>query len=105
MKKIYKQLLAGLLAILMVFTSIGNNVYADILLDNGSEKNKEILSELEGIALLKDVLGEDVSDEDLQKYYEILQNYGLLDSDGSEIKNWDIWLDGKKVTLDEIKHS
>ena len=45
MKKIYKQLLAGLLAILMVFTSIGNNVYADILLDNGSEKNKEILSE------------------------------------------------------------
>lgn len=87
MKKIYKQLLAGLLAILMVFTSIGNNVYADILLDNGSEKNKEILSELEGIALLKDVLGEDVSDEDLQKYYEILQNYGLLDSDGSEIKN------------------
>lgn len=103
MKKIYKQLLAGLLAILMVFTSIGNNVYADILLDNGSEKNKEILSELEGIALLKDVLGEDVSDEDLQKYYEILQNYGLLDSDGSEIKNWDIWLDGKKVTLDEIK--
>lgn len=103
MKKIYKQLLAGLLAILMVFTSIGSNVYADILLDNGSEKNKEILSELEGIALLKDVLGEDVSDEDLQKYYEILQNYGLLDSDGSEIKNWDIWLDGKKVTLDEIK--
>ena len=100
MKKIYKQLLAGLLAILMVLTSIGNNVYADILLDNGSEKNKEILSELEGIALLKDVLGEDVSDEDLQRYYEILQNYGLLDSDGSEIKNWDIWLDGKKVTLD-----
>lgn len=97
MKKIYKQLLAGLLAILMVFTSIGNNVYADILLDNGSEKNKEILSELEGIALLKDVLGEDVSDEDLQKYYEILQNYGLLDSDGSEIKNWDIWLDGKRL--------
>lgn len=102
-RKMCKRLLSGFMAVVMLFSTLYTSSAYASLTSNSPQTNKQILSELEGIGMLKDVLGEKVTDEELQEYYKILQNYGLLDENGSEVNEWDIWLDGEQVTLDDIK--
>lgn len=64
------------------------------LLDNGPDYNQEILAQLTEICGSKD---------EAARYYAMLQQYGLLDEDGSVIDNWTIYYNGEEVTLAQIK--
>ena len=63
------------------------------LLDNDPAYNQEILEQLKGIV---------GSEEEAERYYAVLEQYGLLDEDGSVKESWTIYMDGEEVTLDEI---
>ena len=93
MKCLWRQWIAGLLAVVMVFTMLPMTVFAS-LLENDPEMNQEILEQL------KDIVG---SDEEAEQYYELLQHYGLLDEDGTVKESWEILYHGEEITLEEIE--
>ena len=92
MKKRFR-ILSVLLAVILFVQTIPVTALA-ALTDNSAEKNQEIL------AALEDISGSEASAE---QYYALLEQYGLLDEDGTPSTSWEIWMDGKEVSLDDIK--
>ena len=88
-----KRLLAVILAALMLFTAVPMGALAAIT-QNTPEYNKEILNALTGLV---------GSETEAQDYYEVLQNYGLLDEDGNAVESWSIMMDGEEITADELR--
>ena len=91
--QIWKRLLAMVLAVIMSVAMLPTAAYA-ALLDNGSDENREILSQL------REICG---SQEEAERYYDLLQQYNLLDEDGSAVEHWSITMDGEEITLDELR--
>ena len=52
------------------------------------------------LAQLQEICG---SEDEAERYYGLLQQYGLLDEDGNAIDSWVITMDGEDVTLDELR--
>ncbi len=97
MRSMWKRIMAVILCTAMIVTMLPQGSFgrasAASLLENTPEYNQEILDALSGI----------VGSEDAEEYYRRLQQYGLIDENGNVLDNWDIELDGKKVTIDEIR--
>lgn len=88
-----RRLLSFLLCICMVITMLPATAYA-ALLDNEPATNREILAQLEAIC---------GSEEEAERYYALLQQYGLLDEDGSVMDSWTITMDGADVKLSDLR--
>lgn len=93
MKQNFKRFLAVLLTVLLLFSCVPTFALAS-LLNNDSAQNKEILN------ALTDVIG---SETEAETYYNVMEQYGLLDEDGNLAENWSIEMNGKDVTLDELR--
>ncbi len=93
MKHLCRKFVSMLLSVLLCVQMLPTAALA-ALTDNSPEYNRDILSALEKIVGSEDEAG---------RYYAVLEQYGLLDEDGSMSEDWDIWLDGKQVTLSEIE--
>ena len=91
--QIWKRLLAMVLAVIMSVAMLPTAAYA-ALLDKGPDENREILSQL------REICG---SQEEAERYYDLLQQYNLLDEDGSAVEHWSITMDGEEITLDELR--
>ena len=92
-KHCVKRVLALLLTAVMLCTMLPAAALA-ALLDNTPAYNGEIL------AALTDLVG---SEDEAERYYDVLERYGLLDEDGSVAECWTIEMDGQELTLDELK--
>ena len=88
-----RRLLSFLLCICMVITMLPATAYA-ALLDNEPATNREILAQLKAIC---------GSEEEAERYYALLQQYGLLDEDGSVMDSWTITMDGADVKLSDLR--
>ena len=88
-----KRLLAVILAVLMLFTTFPAAALA-ALIDNDPAYNREILD------ALTEVAGSEDAAED---FYKLMQQYNLLDEDGNAVESWSIRMDGKNMTLDELR--
>lgn len=64
------------------------------VLDRSPGENQAILSQLESIV---------GSEDEAERYYALLQQYGLLDQDGRAVDEWSIELDGEQVDLAKIR--
>lgn len=93
MKKNAKRFLAILMTAVMLATVFPTYVFAS-LTDNDPAYNREILE------TLKEIAG---SEDEAQKYYTALQEYGFLDEDGNLIESWTIEYHGKEITPDELR--
>ena len=91
--RFWQRLVSGLLTVVMLVGLLPTTALA-ALLDNSPAYNQEILSQLEQIV---------GSEEEAQAYYEILQRYNLLDEDGNAVTSWKIRMDGKDLTLDQLR--
>lgn len=88
-----RRLLSFLLCICMVLTMLPATAFA-ALLDNDPAYNREILAQL------REICG---SEEEAERYYALLQQYGLLDEDGSAVDSWTVTMDGQEVTLADLR--
>lgn len=87
-----KKVLCMILALLLI---LGSPIQALAgLLENSPERNQKILSELQGITGSK---------EEAKKYYGLLQKYNLLDEKGNPVEKWAIRMDGRDITLSELR--
>ena len=93
MRQSWKRFLAGILTVVMMGTILPTTAFA-ALLDNGAEKNQAILAELEEIC---------GSAQEARRYYDLLEQYNLLDEDGRLMESWSITMDGEEVTLEELR--
>lgn len=93
MKKLWKRVTAALLCVMMTAMVLPTAAFAS-LLGNDSATNAEIL------AALEEICG---SEEEAELYYAMLRQYDLLDEDGNAIEDWEITMNGKSVTLEEIR--
>ena len=91
MKKI-SRIIALFMVVLMIFTMIPSYAMAS-LFDNSPEYNKEILS------TLKNVVG---SDQEAEKYYSVMSQFGLLDDNGKLVENLHAEIDGKEYSNKEL---
>ena len=82
-----------ILCICMVITVLPVQAFA-ALLDNDPAENRAILAQLQEIC---------GSEDEAERYYGLLQQYGLLDEDGNAIDSWVITMDSEDVTLDELR--
>ncbi len=101
MRNLWKRIIAILLCTVMIVTLLPQDMFggtgkasAASLLENSPEYNREILD------MLTDIVG---SEAEAEEYYNRLQQYGLMDEDGNLLYNWDIEMDGRKITIDEIR--
>ncbi len=92
-KQVCKRLIAMMLAVVMTVSLLPTAVFAS-LLDNQPAYNREILSQLREICGSKD---------GAERYYGLLQDYHLLEEDGSAVEHWAITMDGKEMTLAELR--
>ena len=92
-KQVCKRLIAMMLAVVMTVSLLPTAVFAS-LLDNQPAYNREILSQL------REICG---SKEEAERYYDLLQDYHLLEEDGSAVEHWAITMDGKEMTLAELR--
>lgn len=90
-KKFYR-IIAVFMAILMIFTSVPAYAMAS-LFDNSPEYNREILEALESVVN---------SEEEAEKYYSVMEQYGLFNEDGSLVENLHAVIDGKEYTNEEL---
>lgn len=88
-----RRILAFLMAILMLFMQLPVPALA-ALIDNEPEYNQEILSELTRLS---------GSQKEGEQYYALLEKYGLLNEDGRVMESWTVTMDGKDITLNEIR--
>lgn len=93
MRQSWKRFLAGILTVVMMGTILPTTAFA-ALLDNGAEKNQAILAELEELC---------GSAQEARRYYDLLEQYNLLDEDGRLMEAWSITMDGEEVTLEELR--
>jgi|GEM_PF-1783883 len=92
MKFAAKRFISIILVIVMCMQALPVTVFA-ALIDNDPEYNEEILD------ALTDLVG---SEDEAERYYALLDHYGLLDEDGNLSESWEIWMDGEQVTLEDI---
>ena len=90
-RMIGRRAVAALLALMLSVMPV--SAYA-ALRDDAPAYNEEILSALEQIA---------GSEAGGKEYYAALQKYDLLDEDGDPVESWSIRMEGKKVTLEELR--
>lgn len=88
-----KKFVAAFLAATLVFNCVPTQAIAAVI-NNNPAVNEEILGEL------KELVG---SEDEAQTYYELLQQYNLLDEDGNMVESWEIRMDGEDITLDELR--
>ena len=91
----WKRVVAVVLSALLLFNATPVPVLASIV-SNLPRENEQILSELEAIA---------GSQDEAERYYDLMERYGLLDEDGNAVESWEIQMDGRDVTLDEIRET
>ena len=91
MKKL-NRLTAMFLVVIMLLTMLPAAAMAS-LLDNSAEYNEEILNALE------DLLG---SENEARQYYSVMEQYGLLDEDGSLVDDLTATIDGKEYNKEEL---
>lgn len=89
----WKRVCACLMTAVMLFNACPVAAMASVL-DRSPGENREILSQLERIA---------GSEDEAERYYALLQQYGLLDQDGHTVDEWSIELDGEQVDLAKIR--
>lgn len=89
----WKRIVVAVLTALLLFDASPIPAMASVL-SNAPAENEQILSELGSIA---------GSADEAERYYELMERYGLLDEDGNPVESWTIQMDGKDVTLDEIR--
>ena len=96
MKRRGKRLLSLLMAMVMTLMLIPTTAWASFgdLLTRDAAYNAEILAALEQVA---------GSEDAAKQYYEILQQYNLLDEDGNTVDSWSITMDGEDITLDQLR--
>ncbi len=92
MKKVTNRIISLILSVIISIQLLPLTSMA-ALIDNTPEYNQEILD------ALVDIVG---SEDEAALYYELLDRYGLLDEDGNMMESWEIWMDGKQVSLDDI---
>ncbi len=95
MKKLTTRLISIVLALVFCVQMLPLPAMA-ALLDNDPAYNQEILN------ALTEIVG---SEDEAERYYALLDHYGLLDEDGNLSESWEIWMDGKQVTLEEIREA
>ena len=93
MKKRITKIFAILLALLMLMPVLPVSAFAS-LLRNDAGYNKQILRELTEAA---------GSEDEAQAFYDVMENYGLLDEDGNLLESWPIQLHGRDITLDKLR--
>ncbi|HIR91683.1 MAG TPA: S-layer homology domain-containing protein [Candidatus Limicola stercorigallinarum] len=89
----WKRIVVAVLTALLLFDASPIPAMASVL-SNAPAENEQILSELGSIA---------GSEDEAERYYELMERYGLLDEDRNPVESWTIQMDGKDVTLDEIR--
>lgn len=97
MKKRWKRWIAGLLTAVMLVTMLPTAALA-ALWENSSSHNREIL------AALEELCG---SEDEARYYYDLLDEYGLLEEDGDLFTNWSgvitIQEDSTPLTISEVR--
>lgn len=94
MKRIWKQVLAGIMTAVMLLGLLPTAAYASIgqLIANGAVQNAALLE------TLRQMYGEDA-----EAYLAVLEQYGLVDEDGNLITDEKIVVDGAAYTLAELE--
>lgn len=97
MRKNWKRWIAGLLTAVMLVTMLPTAAFA-ALWDNSASHNREIL------AALEELCG---SEDEARYYYDLLDEYGLLEEDGDLFTNWSgvitIQEDSTPLTIAEVR--
>lgn len=97
MKKRWKRWIAGLLTAVMLVTMLPTTAFA-ALWENSASHNREIL------AALEELCG---SEDEARYYYDLLDEYGLLEEDGDLFTNWSgiitIQEDSTPLTISEVR--
>lgn len=88
-----KRIVAVFMSVLLFLQLCPTAVYAS-LFDNSVQYNSEIISKFREIG---------ADEATAEEMYSIMQKYNLLDEDGNAIEKWSITMDGKEVTLDDIR--
>ena len=98
MYRFWKRAVSVILSVVLMVTLLPQAeptaVSAAETLQSAPEYNRDIIN------LLSDIVG---GEESAEEYYQMLQQYGLIDDKGNIINNWKIEKDGKQISLDEIK--
>ena len=96
MKHFWKRMLAGMLTVIMLAGMMPPVAFA-ALWENSSSRNREILAALEELCGSRD---------EARYYYDLLEQYGLLDEDGDLFSNWSgiitIREDSRPLTIPEV---
>lgn len=97
MRKNWKRWIAGLLTAVMLVTMLPATAYA-ALWDNSDRYNREILAALEALC---------GSEDEARYYYDLLEEYGLLEEDGDLFTNWSgvitIQEDSTPLTIAQVR--
>lgn len=97
MRKNWKRWIAGLLTAVMLVTMLPATAYA-ALWDNSDRYNREILAALEALC---------GSEDEARYYYDLLEEYGLLEEDGDLFTNWSgvitIQEDSAPLTIAQVR--
>ena len=97
MRKNWKRWIAGLLTAVMLVTMLPTAAFA-ALWDNSASHNREIL------AALEELCG---SEDEARYYYDLLDEYGLLEENGDLFTNWSgvitIQEDSTPLTIAEVR--
>lgn len=94
--RLWKRALSLLLVVVLLVTALPLQAFASIqeLLGNSAQENQAILDELASIT---------GSEEDAQRYYQLMRQYNLLDEDGHTVEDWSVTMDGEEVSIAEIR--
>ncbi|MCQ2463930.1 MAG: hypothetical protein MJ177_11135, partial [Clostridia bacterium] len=88
-----RRIIAVFLSVLLLFQLCPASAYAS-LFDNSTEYNSEIISSFKEMG---------ADEATAEKMYSMMQKYGLLDEDGNAIEKWSVTMDGREVTIDDIR--
>ena len=98
MYRFWKRAVSVILSVVLMVTLLPQAeptaVSAAETLQSAPEYNRDIIN------ALSDIVG---GEEEAQAYYQMLQSYGLIDDEGNILDKWKIEMDGKEISLDEIK--
>ncbi len=91
-RKMMNRIISLILTLVLCMQVLPLTAFA-ALIDNDPAYNQVILD------ALTELVG---SEDEATRYYALLDQYGLLDEEGNLSQSWEIWMDGRRVTLDEI---
>lgn len=94
--RFWKRAIALMLAVVLLTAALPVQALASVqdLLGNSAQENQAVLDQL------TDITG---SEEDAQRYYQLLRQYNLLDEDGRTVEDWSVTMDGEAVSIEEIR--